>query len=198
LKLLINGENKDFADGLSLEDLIRQLGVRKETVVAEVNRKIIQNERRADCKLADGDQVELIQFVGGADGGDIGTSEVGRHLSNQRQNFPLPPFWWVRGNTQRTSSWGNALRLRALKSSRWPARVNLDNKGEKTLLDFIDPKKYTLLPNTAGCYSAEEAIRVAHLARATGISDFVKLEVLHDEKTLLPDPSPPWKPPRPS
>ena len=68
-------------------------------------------------------------------------------------------------------------------------RVPLDNKkGEKTLLDYIDPKHYTLLPNTAGCYSAEEAIRVAHLARATGISDFVKLEVLHDEKTLLPDP----------
>lgn len=67
-------------------------------------------------------------------------------------------------------------------------RVNLDNKGEKTLLDYIDPKKYTLLPNTAGCYSAEEAIRVAQLARATGISDFVKLEVLYDEKTLLPDP----------
>jgi thiazole synthase len=67
-------------------------------------------------------------------------------------------------------------------------RVNLNAKGEKTLLDFIDPKKYTLLPNTAGCYNAEEAIRVAHLARATGISDFVKLEVLFDEKTLLPDP----------
>jgi thiazole synthase len=67
-------------------------------------------------------------------------------------------------------------------------RVNLDKKGEKNLLDFIDPQKYTLLPNTAGCYSAEEAIRVAHLARATGISDFVKLEVLYDEKTLLPDP----------
>jgi thiazole synthase len=67
-------------------------------------------------------------------------------------------------------------------------RVALDKKGEKTILDFIDPAKYTLLPNTAGCYSAEEAIRVAHLARASGISDFVKLEVLYDEKTLLPDP----------
>jgi len=67
-------------------------------------------------------------------------------------------------------------------------RVNLDAKGEKTLMDFVDPKKYTLLPNTAGCYSVEEAVRVAHLSRATGISDFVKLEVLHDEKTLLPDP----------
>jgi len=67
-------------------------------------------------------------------------------------------------------------------------RVKLDAKGEKTLMDFVDPKKYTLLPNTAGCYSVEEAVRVAHLSRATGISDFVKLEVLHDEKTLLPDP----------
>lgn len=65
MKLLINGENKEFSDGLSLEDVIKQLGVRKETVVAEVNRQIVQNEKRADCKLADGDQVELIQFVGG-------------------------------------------------------------------------------------------------------------------------------------
>lgn len=68
-------------------------------------------------------------------------------------------------------------------------RVPLDQRGrEKTLLDIVDPKKYQILPNTAGCYSAAEAIRVAHLARATGISDFVKLEVLYDEETLLPDP----------
>jgi sulfur carrier protein len=65
VKLLINGENKEFSDGLSLEEVIKQLGVRKETVVAEVNRRIVQNEKRAECKLADGDQVELIQFVGG-------------------------------------------------------------------------------------------------------------------------------------
>ncbi len=67
-------------------------------------------------------------------------------------------------------------------------RVSLDKKEGKNLLDYIDLKKYTILPNTAGCYSAEEAIRVAHLARASGISDFIKLEVLYDEKTLLPDP----------
>jgi len=67
-------------------------------------------------------------------------------------------------------------------------RVSLDNKEAKNLLDYIDLKKYTLLPNTAGCFTVEEAVRVAHLARAAGISDFIKLEVLHDEKTLLPDP----------
>jgi sulfur carrier protein len=62
---LINGENKEFSDGLFLEQLIQQLGVRKETVVAEVNRQIVRTDERADWKLSDGDQVELIQFVGG-------------------------------------------------------------------------------------------------------------------------------------
>ncbi len=65
MKLLVNGEIKEFPESLSLEELISKLGVRKETVVAEVNRTIIQNEKRAALKLADGDQVELIQFVGG-------------------------------------------------------------------------------------------------------------------------------------
>jgi thiamine biosynthesis protein ThiS len=63
--ITVNGENKEFPSGLSLEGLIQQLGVRKETVVAEVNRKIVQNPQRADCRLSEGDQVELIQFVGG-------------------------------------------------------------------------------------------------------------------------------------
>ncbi len=65
MKLLVNGENKEFPEGLSLEGLIQSLGVRKETVVAEVNRKIVQAGQRDGWKLADGDQVELIQFVGG-------------------------------------------------------------------------------------------------------------------------------------
>ena len=65
-------------------------------------------------------------------------------------------------------------------------RVNLD-RSKESLLDFIDLKKYTLLPNTAGCYTADDAIRTCRLAREAGMSDFVKLEVLGDEKTLYPD-----------
>jgi len=65
-------------------------------------------------------------------------------------------------------------------------RVNLD-RSKESLLDYIDLKKYTLLPNTAGCYTAEDAIRTCRLAREAGMSDFVKLEVLGDEKTLFPD-----------
>jgi len=67
-------------------------------------------------------------------------------------------------------------------------RLNLDNPGEKTLLDFIDWSRYSILPNTAGARTAEEAIRTARLARAMGLSDWIKLEVIPDPKYLLPDP----------
>ncbi len=66
-------------------------------------------------------------------------------------------------------------------------RVNISDRSKESLLDHIDLKKYTLLPNTAGCYTAEDAIRTCRLAREAGLSDFVKLEVLGDEKTLFPD-----------
>ena len=65
-------------------------------------------------------------------------------------------------------------------------RVNLD-RSKESLLDFIDPDKYFLLPNTAGCYTADEAIRAARLGREVGLSDWVKIEVIGDQRTLYPD-----------
>lgn len=65
MKILVNGENKELIEQTTLEELIQQLGVRKETVVAEVNRRIVQLDKRSGIQLTDGDQVELIQFVGG-------------------------------------------------------------------------------------------------------------------------------------
>jgi thiazole synthase len=66
-------------------------------------------------------------------------------------------------------------------------RVNISDRTKESLLDFIDPKKFFLLPNTAGCYSADEAVRTARLGREAGLSNWVKLEVIGDEKTLFPD-----------
>ncbi|RSL19376.1 thiazole-phosphate synthase [Edaphobacter aggregans] len=65
-------------------------------------------------------------------------------------------------------------------------RVNLDRSSE-SLLDYIDPQRYFLLPNTAGCYTADEAIRAARLGREVGLSDWVKIEVIGDQQTLYPD-----------
>src|SRR5262245_17852094 len=66
-------------------------------------------------------------------------------------------------------------------------RVDLKARGPQNLLDHIDPRRYVLLPNTAACYTADEAVRTARLGREAGLSNWVKLEVIGDEKTLYPD-----------
>ncbi|MGO9273559.1 MAG: thiazole synthase [Terriglobia bacterium] len=66
-------------------------------------------------------------------------------------------------------------------------RVNLTDRSKESLLDYIDRTKYFILPNTAGCYTADDAIRTARLAQEVGLSNWVKLEVIGDEKTLFPD-----------
>lgn len=66
-------------------------------------------------------------------------------------------------------------------------RVNLTDRSKESMLDYVDRAKYFILPNTAGCYTADEAVRAARLAREVGLSNWVKLEVIGDEKTLFPD-----------
>jgi thiazole synthase len=66
-------------------------------------------------------------------------------------------------------------------------RVNITDPNKENLLDFLDPKKYTILPNTAGCYTADDAVRTCRLAREAGIGNMIKLEVIGDERTLFPD-----------
>ena len=66
-------------------------------------------------------------------------------------------------------------------------RVNITDRTKENLLDFIDPKRWQILPNTAGCYTADEAIRTCRLAREVGVGEMVKLEIIGDQKTLFPD-----------
>src|SRR6266699_2474483 len=66
-------------------------------------------------------------------------------------------------------------------------RVNISDRSKESLLDYIDASKYFLLPNTAGCHTADEAIRTARLGREAGLSNWVKLEVIGDDRTLFPD-----------
>jgi thiazole synthase len=66
-------------------------------------------------------------------------------------------------------------------------RINISDRGKESLLDYIDTDKYFLLPNTAGCFTADDAIRTARLGREAGLSNWVKLEVIGDQKTLFPD-----------
>ncbi len=66
-------------------------------------------------------------------------------------------------------------------------RTNITDRKTENLLDYLDPRQYKILPNTAGCYTVEDALRYSRLAREAGVSDLIKLEVIGDEKTLFPD-----------
>ena len=66
-------------------------------------------------------------------------------------------------------------------------RVNISDRSKESLLDYIDTERFSLLPNTAGCYTTEEAVRTARLAQEAGLSNWIKLEVIGDDKTLYPD-----------
>ena len=66
-------------------------------------------------------------------------------------------------------------------------RVNITDSSKENLLDYIEPSRYQILPNTAGCYTVEEAVRTCRLAREAGVGDMVKLEVIGDPQTLFPD-----------
>ncbi|HET7005298.1 MAG TPA: thiazole synthase [Candidatus Binatia bacterium] len=66
-------------------------------------------------------------------------------------------------------------------------RVNITDPSKENLLDYLDPKKYTILPNTAGCYTADDAVRTCRLAREAGVGKLVKLEVIGDDRTLFPE-----------
>ena len=66
-------------------------------------------------------------------------------------------------------------------------RVNITDRNKENLLDYVDPRRYQILPNTAGCYTAEDAVRTCRLAREAGVGELVKLEVIGDQRTLFPD-----------
>jgi thiazole synthase len=116
-------------------------------------------------------------------------------LSDEKLKLKLGPYEFGSRLFVGTGKYAtNELMVEALEASGTEVvtvairRVDLSGKSGKTLMDFIDREKYTILPNTAGCFNAEDALRVARLSREVLDTDLIKLEVLGDKQTLLPDP----------
>ena len=181
LSLIVNGEPRRAAAG-SIADLVRQLELDPAKVAVERNGDIVPRSTLADVALAEGDVLEIVHFVGG-----------GSTVSDQDS-------WTVAGRTFRprlivgTGKYKDfAENAAAVEASGADIvtvavrRVNLSDPKAPMLTDFIDPKKITYLPNTAGCFTADEAIRTLRLAREAGGWDLVKLEVLGEARTLYPD-----------
>jgi thiazole synthase len=178
ISLTLNGEARRFVSGGSVADLVRDIGLDPAKVAVERNLEIVPRSTLGDVRLADGDVLEIVHFVGG--GQDDGWSVAGRTFKS-RLIVGTGKYKDFEQNAAALVASGAEIITVAVR------RVNVSDPKAPMLTDFIDPKKYTYLPNTAGCFDADSAIRTLRLAREAGGWDLVKLEVLGEAKTLYPD-----------
>ena len=186
LHLTINGEPRQAPAG-SVADLVVALGLDPGKVAVERNGAVLARGTLAAADLADGDALEIVHFVGGGDHPAVADSGAGNDADS----------WSVAGRTFRsrlivgTGKYKDFAQNAAAVAASGAEivtvavrRVNVSDPAAPMLTDFIDPKKITYLPNTAGCFTADEAIRTLRLAREAGGWDLVKLEVLAGEGFL--------------
>lgn len=181
--ITINGESRQTC-ALSIADLVRELALDPAKVAVERNRQIVPRSTLADAPLGDGDVLEIVHFVGGgaADGAanDDSWTLAGRSFRS-RLIVGTGKYKSFEENAAALAASGAEIVTVAVR------RVNISNPDAPMLTDYIDPGKVTYLPNTAGCFNAEEAIRTLRLAREAGGWDLVKLEVLGEARTLYPN-----------
>jgi thiazole synthase len=175
----LNGKPHQIADGVTLLDLLKQLEVQPSRVVVEHNREIRRRDDFETTVVHAGDELELVYFVGGGAAADDAFVVGGRPLGSRL----------IHGTGKFASNEVLARCLEAAQPDMITVAIRrLNLEGGRSELEGIDLRRYTLLPNTAGATTAEGAVRLARLARAAGFSDFIKIEVVGDEDTLLPDP----------
>ena len=175
----LNGKPRKVADGVSLLDLLQELDVPPSRVVIEHNRAIRRKDDFAKTVVHAGDELELVYFVGGGSTTEDAFVVGGRTLRSRL----------IHGTGKYASNEVLARCLEAAQPDMITVAIRrLNLEGGRSELEGIDLRRYTLLPNTAGATTAEGAVRLARLARAAGFSDFIKVEVVGDEDTLLPDP----------
>ncbi|WP_145263976.1 sulfur carrier protein ThiS [Planctomycetes bacterium Pan216] len=191
MNVTVNGESREVPDGCSLEDLLRTLDLPRDQVAVERNLEIVPKQHYQACRLETGDQLEIVTLVGG---GSVDSPEAPSD-SDLDEPLRLGDHVFHSRLFVGTGKYATFAQMKTcLEASQTECvtvavrRVNLRDRGSESLLDYIDRDRCLILPNTAGCYSAEDAVRYARLSREVLGTNLVKLEVLADERTLLPDP----------
>lgn len=183
ISITLNGEPRRFLTGGSVADLVRDIGLDPAKVAVERNLEIVARSTLADVSLSEGDVLEIVHFVGGGQSDDrMGDSwSVAGRKFHSRLIVGTGKYKDFEQNAAALVASGAEIITVAVR------RVNVSDPKAPMLTDYIDPKKYTYLPNTAGCFDADSAVRTLRLAREAGGWDLVKLEVLGEAKTLYPD-----------
>jgi len=183
LTLTVNGEMRRIAPGSCIADLVRSLELDPAKVAVERNGVIVPRSTLGDVVLSDGDALEIVHFVGGGDDDTLPKDSwtVAGRTFRSRLIVGTGKYKDFAQNAAAVEASGAEIVTVAVR------RVNISDPKAPMLTDFIDPKKITYLPNTAGCFTADDAIRTLRLAREAGGWDLVKLEVLGEARTLYPD-----------
>lgn len=179
----VNGEHRRVTAGLTIAELANELGLAPEKVAVERNLEIVPRSTLAQVRIEDGDELEIVHFVGGGDhiAADDDSWSVAGRTFRSRLIVGTGKYKDFEQNAAAVRASGAEIVTVAVR------RVNIADPKTPMLTDFIDPKKFTYLPNTAGCFTGDEAIRTLRLAREAGGWDLVKLEVLGEARTLYPD-----------
>jgi thiazole synthase len=184
ISITVNGEPRRIATGASIAALVAELDLDPKTVAVERNLEIVPKSAYAGVALAEGDRLEIVHFVGGGsedDGLANDQWEVAGRRFSSRLIVGTGKYKDYAVNAAAVEASGAEIVTVAVR------RVNLTDRSQPLLTDYVDPKRYTYLPNTAGCFTADEAMRTLRLAREAGGWNLVKLEVLGEAKTLYPD-----------
>ena len=185
IAIMLNGERRETPQGTTVAALVETLALAKGRVAVERNREIVPMSQWCDMALKEGDELEIVHFVGGG----------------QDDAPPAVDSWTVAGRTFRsrlivgTGKYKDyAQNAAAAKASGAEIvtvavrRVNLTDRSQPLLTDYVKPNQFTYLPNTAGCFTADDALRTLRLAREAGGWTLVKLEVSPGENWRTPSP----------
>ncbi|MCF6251704.1 MAG: sulfur carrier protein ThiS [Methylococcaceae bacterium] len=180
MKISVNGDTREYGEGTVVADVVADLDLSGKRIAIELNKEILPFDQYTAKKLLANDNLEIVQAIGG---GQEDFFTIAGQKFNSRLLVGTGKYRDMEETRLAIEASGAEIVTVAIR------RTNIgQNVDEPNLLDVISPDKYTILPNTAGCYTADDAIRTCRLGRELlGGHKLVKLEVLADQKTLFPD-----------
>jgi len=180
MRIFVNGEPRTIADGATLADLVADLNLGGKRIAVELNREIVPHGHYEDYRLTMDDKIEIVHAIGG---GQADSLVIAGRTYRSRLLVGTGKYKDLDETRRCVEASGAEIVTIAIRRS----NIGQD-PGQPNLLDAVPPDRYTLLPNTAGCYTVDDAVRTCRLARELlGGHNLVKLEVLGDPKTLYPD-----------
>ena len=184
LTVTINGNPHQLNGSVNVAELLTGMGLDPAKIAVERNLEVVPRSQYKETAVTDGDRLEIVHFIGGGNDPLVPVDNplvIAGRTFKSRLIIGTGKYKTYAQNAAALAASGAEMVTVAVR------RVNLTDDSQDKLVDFIDPKKFVYLPNTAGCFTAEDAIRTLRLAREAGGWTLVKLEVLGDKKTLYPN-----------